>query len=205
MLQELSIRHFAIIDDLRITFEKGLTILSGETGAGKSIIINAVNLLLGSRASEKMIRTGADSAEVEAFFQVDPDSPVARSMESHGFSASDGLLIRRIVSRSDRHRVYINGRLSTMQVLKTLTQHMASISGQHAHQGLLNEDQQLLILDQAGGLLALRMEVQAAFQSLLPLIKEFHKLDDMKNRQQDQLALPRLSAAGNPGRAHHAG
>ncbi len=82
MLQELSIRQFAIIDDIRISFEEGLTILSGETGAGKSIIINAVNLLLGSRASEKMIRTGAETAEVEALFKVEPDSPVARGHEN---------------------------------------------------------------------------------------------------------------------------
>jgi DNA repair protein RecN (Recombination protein N) len=192
MLQELSIRQFAIIDDIRITFEDGLTILSGETGAGKSIIINAVNLILGSRASEKMVRTGADSAEVEALFRVEPDSPVAQSMETHGFSVSEGLLIRRIVSRSDRHRVYINDRLSTMQVLKTLTQHMASISGQHAHQGLLKEDQQLLILDQIGGLLPLRKKVHEAFHSLLPLIRQYHKLVKSKDRQQDQLDLLRF-------------
>ena len=172
MLQELSIRQFAIIDDIRIVFEDGLTILSGETGAGKSIIINAVNLLLGSRASEKMIRTGAANAEIEALFRVEPDSPVARSMEAHGFSVSEGLLIRRIISRSDRHRVYIKGRLSTMQVLKTLTQHMASISGQHAHQGLLREEQQLLILDQVGGLLPLRKKVHETFHRLLPAIQE---------------------------------
>ena len=192
MLQELSIRQFAIIDDIRISFEEGLTILSGETGAGKSIIINAVNLLLGSRASEKMIRTGAETAEVEALFRVEPDSPVAQSMKTHGFSVSDGLLIRRIVSRNDRHRVYINDRLSTMQVLKTLTQHMASISGQHAHQGLLREDQQLLILDQIGGLLPLREEVHEAFHSLLPLIRQYNKLIQLKDRQQDQLELLRF-------------
>jgi DNA repair protein RecN (Recombination protein N) len=192
MLQELSIRQFAIIDDIRISFEDGLTILSGETGAGKSIIINAVNLILGSRASEKMIRTGAKSAEVEALFRVEPDSSVAQSMETHGFSNSDGLLIRRIVSRSDRHRVYINGRLSTMQVLKTLTQHMASISGQHAHQGLLKEDQQLLILDQIGGLLPLRKEVHEAFHRLLPLIRQYHKFIQSKDRQREQLELLRF-------------
>ncbi len=99
MLQELSIRQFAIIDDIRIAFKGGFTILSGETGAGKSIIINAVNLLLGSRASEKMIRTGADAAEVEALFRVEPDSPVAQSLETHGFSVSDGLLIPFIYSK----------------------------------------------------------------------------------------------------------
>ena len=189
MLQELSIRQFAIIDDIRIFFEEGLTVLSGETGAGKSIIINAVNLLLGSRASEKMIRAGAETAEVEALFRVEPGSPVARSMETHGFSVSEGLLIRRIVSRNDRHRVYINDRLSTMQVLKSLTQHMASISGQHAHQGLLREDQQLLILDQIGGLLPLRKKVHEAFHRLLPSIQEYYKLIQQKERQQDQLEL----------------
>lgn len=192
MLQELSIRQFAIIDDIRIGFEDGLTILSGETGAGKSIIINAVNLLLGSRASEKMIRTGAETAEVAALFRMEPDSPVARSMETQGFSMSEGLLIRRIISRSDRHRVYINDRLSTMQVLKTLTQHMASISGQHAHQGLLREDQQLLILDQIGGLLPLRKKVHEAFHRLLPSIQEYHKLIQLKDRQQDHLELLRF-------------
>jgi DNA repair protein RecN (Recombination protein N) len=192
MLQELSIRQFAIIDDIRISFEDGLTILSGETGAGKSIIINAVNLLLGSRASEKMIRTGAASAEVEALFRVEPASPVAQSMENQGFSASEGLLIRRIISRSGRHRVYINDRLSTMSVLKTLTRHMASISGQHAHQGLLKEDQQLLILDQIGGLLPLRKKVHEAFHSLLPLIRQYHKLIQSKDRQQDQIQLLRF-------------
>ncbi len=192
MLQELSIRQFAIIDDIRIVFERGLTVLSGETGAGKSIIINAVNLLLGSRASEKMIRTGAETAEVEALFRVEPDSLVARSMAAHGFSVSEGLLIRRIISRSDRHRVYINDRLSTMQVLKSLTQHMASISGQHAHQGLLREDQQLLILDQIGGLLPLRKKVHESFHRLLPSIQEYQKLIERKDRQQDQLELLRF-------------
>ena len=192
MLQELSIRQFAIIDDIRISFEDGLTILSGETGAGKSIIINAVNLLLGSRASEKMIRTGADCAEVEALFRVDPTSPVAQSMQDQGFSAADGLLIRRIISRRERHRVYINDRLSTMGVLNTLTQHMASISGQHAHQGLLREDQQLLMLDQIGGLHPLRKQVYEVFHRLQPLIRQYHKLIQSKDRQEDQIQLLRF-------------
>ncbi|MDP7417225.1 MAG: AAA family ATPase, partial [Desulfobacterales bacterium] len=84
MLQELSIRNFAIIDDLHIHFSKGLTILTGETGAGKSIIIDAVNLLLGSRASSRLIRTGAETAELEALFEVVPKSNIAEIMESNG-------------------------------------------------------------------------------------------------------------------------
>jgi DNA repair protein RecN (Recombination protein N) len=189
MLHELSIRQFAIIDDIRITFQDGLTIMSGETGAGKSIIINAVNLLLGSRASEKMIRTGADTAEVEALFQVQADSSVAQAMQAHDFPASENLLIRRIISRNKRHRVYINDRLSTMQVLKTIVRHMASISGQHAHQGLLQEDQQLLILDQSGGLLPLRKKVNQAYHQLVELIRKYHQLQMRQSQQQEHLAL----------------
>jgi len=147
MLQELSIRNFAIIDDLHISFQEGLTILSGETGAGKSIIINAVNLLLGSRATAKLIRTGADSAELEAMFDISADSPAAKLMIENGYDPSEGLLIRRIISRSDRHKIFINGRLATMHILGSVTESLASISGQHAHQGLLNEDLHLAILD----------------------------------------------------------
>ena len=104
MLQELLIKNFAIIDDLNIRFEKGLTILSGETGAGKSIIINAVNLLLGSRASAAMIRDGYDIAELSACFDVPKGSTAAAIMDEHGFAAKDGLLVRRVIAKNDRFR-----------------------------------------------------------------------------------------------------
>ncbi|MBW2571755.1 MAG: AAA family ATPase [Deltaproteobacteria bacterium] len=84
MLREFSIRNFAIIDDLQISFSEGLAILSGETGAGKSIIINAVNLLLGSRATAKLIRTGYETAELEALFQIKKQSPIAKIMKDNG-------------------------------------------------------------------------------------------------------------------------
>ena len=191
MLQEISIRQFAIIDDIRISFQNGLTILSGETGAGKSIIINAVNLLLGSRASEKMIRTGAEAAEVEALFQVESDSPVAQAMQANGFAYSNDLMIRRIISRNSRHRIYINDRLSTMQVLKRIVQYMASISGQHAHQGLLQEDQQLFILDQSSGLLPVRKKVRQAYHQLTGLVQEYHQLKSRQSRQKEHMELLR--------------
>ncbi len=189
MLQELSIKNFAIIDDLRIRFPEGLTILSGETGAGKSIIINAVNLLLGSRASSSLIRTGAETAELEAFFHILSGSSAAGAMRDQGLDIEEGLLVRRLISRGERHRIYINGRLMTMQALKGITRHMASISGQHAHQGLLKEDLQLLILDQFGGLVPLREKVQATFFRLVPLLKELKALRQMKKNQADQIEL----------------
>ena len=189
MLQELTIRNFAIIDDLNISFPGNLTVLSGETGAGKSIILNAVNLLLGSRAKATLIRTGAEVAELEALFQIAPKSDVANIMEKHGYDASEGLLVRRLISKSDNNRIYINGRLSTMQILTSITENLASISGQHAHQGLLKEDQHLLILDQFGGLLSLREEVFQCFHEILPKIEKLRNLISTKEKQAEHIEL----------------
>jgi len=158
MLSELTIKNFAIIDDLTIRFNSGLTILSGETGAGKSIIVSAINLLLGSRATAKMIRTGAETAEIEALFLLSQNAEAVKILSSQGIDAADELLIRRIISHNDRHRIYINGRMATMQLLVQVTENLAAISGQHEHQQLLNESRHLLILDQAGDLLPLREE-----------------------------------------------
>jgi len=194
MLLELSIRNFAIIEDLTLRLGHGLTILSGETGAGKSIIINAFNLLLGARASATLIRGGAQSAEVEALFDVHPESSVAAAMRELGHDPTEGLLVRRLISNSDRHRIYINGRLATIQVLSDLTAPLAGISGQHAHQGLLREETHLTILDQFGGLYPLRSEYATAFETIMPLIR---KEQDLVNRQahlDEQLALLRFQA-----------
>ena len=192
MLQEISIRNFAIIEDLTVHFDPGMTILSGETGAGKSIIINAVNLLLGSRASAALIRTGADSAELEGLFHCAPDSLVAHTMTELGYDPEEGLLVRRIISRNDRHRIYINGRMATMQVLTTITSDLASISGQHAHQGLLKEDQHLDILDQYGDLLPLREKYQACYRRIVPLIQKEAELVRRQGVQTEQMELLRF-------------
>ena len=128
MLCELFIKNFAIIDDLRITLSEGLTILSGETGAGKSIIINAVNLILGSRAAVNLIRSGCEEAELEAYFKVVSGSKTDRVMKENGLDAKDGLLIRRIISNNNRHKIYINGRMATIQMLSNITENLAGIS-----------------------------------------------------------------------------
>ena len=194
MLRELSIKNFAIIDDLRINLDTGLTVMSGETGAGKSIIINAVNLLLGSRASSKLIRTGAETAELEAFFDIVPESPVARTMQAHGHEIEEGLIIRRLISRHDRHRVYLNGQLTTMQVLNTVSADLASISSQHAHQGLLKEDQHLDILDQYGGLRPKRAKIAARYAAMRPHHEQLEKLTQQQDRQNEQIELLRFQA-----------
>ena len=189
MLKELSIRNFAIIDDLHIDFSDGLTILSGETGAGKSIILNAVNLLLGSRASAELVRTGAESAELEALFQISSTSSVAQIMAANGYDPGEGLLIRRLISRSDSNRVYVNGRLATIGLLTAITENLASISGQHVHQGLLKEDQHLLILDQFGSLTAQRRKVTDGYHQILPLIDKLNNLNSTRQRQAEHRKL----------------
>ena len=189
MLKELSIRNFAIIDDLQIAFSRGLTIFSGETGAGKSIILNAVNLLLGSRASADLVRSGAESAELEALFEIADSSRVSQIMRAHAYEAAEGLLVRRIISRHDANRVYINGRIATIQLLNTITENLASISGQHAHQQLLKEEQHLFILDQFSGLVPLREAVSACFNKMIPQLKKLKELKAIKERQTEQIEL----------------
>ncbi len=189
MLEELFIRNFAIIDDLRIRFSDGLTILSGETGAGKSIIIQAVNLLLGARASSRMIRSGADCAEVEALFRIHPESGLARRLREDGREITDALIIRRIISESDRHRIYINDRPATIQALCDVAENLASISGQHAHQKLLKEENQLRILDEFAGLTDLRTQVGRYYHQLVPLFENLRKLCARQADQEKELEL----------------
>lgn len=188
MLLELSIKNFAIIEDLQISFKDGLTILSGETGAGKSVIINAVNLLLGARANSGLIRAGEETAEIEALFEISPKA--ADALSAQGYDASNQeLLARRIVSKTDRHRIYINGRMATMTLLNSITENLASISGQHAHQGLLKEDEHLLILDQFGALGPLRAQLSTSYHELLPLIDQLNQIKSLEVRQTERMEL----------------
>ncbi len=189
MLSELFIRNFAIIDDLHIRFENGLTILTGETGAGKSIVVQAFHLILGNRATAKMIRSGAETAELEALFHLSGDSDLARRIEAAGYDTSEGLLVKRVIVQNDRHRTYINGRPATIGALTSITENLANISGQFASQGLLREDQQLLALDQFGGLTALRREVGEGYREILPMIERLGRLEERRRLQAERREL----------------
>ncbi|MCG8637319.1 MAG: DNA repair protein RecN [Desulfobacterales bacterium] len=189
MLSALAIKNFAIIEDIRIEFNAGLSILTGETGAGKSIIIEAVNLLLGSRASADLVRTGKESAELEAFFEIDEDSHAARVMKDQGMEWEDGLIIRRVISSSGKSRVYINSRQSTLDLLKQVTVNLAGISSQHAHQGLLKEENHLDILDEFANTLDLRKEVATLHKKIQPLKKEIQALETRKEAAEKEQAL----------------
>lgn len=156
MLIDLSIRNFAIIDTLHVPFHQGLTVLTGETGAGKSIIVDAVNLVMGGRASTDLIRSGAEEATVEALFTVNEGSPLAIRLAEAGIECDGELLVKRIVSRSGRNRVFIGGSLSTLAMLADITRDLVNIYGQHESQTLLRTENHLKLLDGFGGLLPLR-------------------------------------------------
>ncbi len=189
MLSALAIKNFAIIEDLRIEFGRGLSVLTGETGAGKSIIIEAVNLLLGSRASADLVRTGKDAAELEAFFEIEDGCHAAKVLEEQGMDWEDGLIIRRIVSSSGKSRVYINSRQSTLDFLKQVTVNLAGISSQHAHQGLLKRENHLDILDEFAGTAVLRQEVTGLYQRILPMKKKIRELIAAKETAEKEQAL----------------
>jgi DNA repair protein RecN (Recombination protein N) len=195
MLKELFIKNFAIIDDLNIRFECGLTILSGETGAGKSIIINAVNLLLGSRVNARMIRDGYESAELSAYFDVAEESTASAIMAENGYDPNNGLLVRRIIAGNDRHRIYVNDRMATAQMLISITADLASISGQHAHQGLVREETHLAILDRFGGLSPRVRQVSDLHGKIVPLVQALQALKEKKKNQEKEMDLLRYQAA----------
>ena len=189
MLSELAIKNFAIIDDLRISFDDGLAVLTGETGAGKSIIIEAVNLLLGSRASADLIRAGSETAELEACFEINPESPQAGIMAEQDLDPSEGLMIRRVISTSGKHRIFINSRQSSIQLLKKITSGLAGISSQHAHQGLLQEENHLDILDRFCGILDEKEKTSRIYNELVPLVRERERLAENRDSAKEEAEL----------------
>ncbi len=169
MLRELRISNLAIIDTLNITFAEGLNILSGETGAGKSIIVGALGLLLGGRASADMIRSAEDEAVVEALFEGGGDDTLGQTLEGWGISADDHLVVRRLISRTGKSRAYINGGMATLQMLNQLGAELITISGQHEHQALLRVDRHVDMLDEFGNLLELRDSVAEGYRRLMKI------------------------------------
>jgi len=167
VLTELRIRNFAIIAEVGLEFAEGFTVLTGETGAGKSILVDAVDLLVGGRASADLIRAGAEEAEVSGVFSLAPGSPVARSLQEQDLiSAGEReLILRRILSRAGRNRVHVNGRPAPLNALQSLRGLLVDIHGQHEHQSLFRASVQLDLLDEFGGLADARADYTAAFQS----------------------------------------
>jgi DNA repair protein RecN (Recombination protein N) len=148
MLRELRIRNFAVIEAVTVSFGTGLNVLTGETGAGKSMLIDAILLVRGARAQTDVIRTDAETATVEAVFDLEPRGPVAGVLGEAGLALEDGqLVVRRELARSGRHRAFVNDSPVTVALLERLGDHLVEVHGQHEHQRLLEPARQLELLD----------------------------------------------------------
>lgn len=166
MLTELRIANFAIIDQLNLEFSRGFHVLTGETGAGKSIIIDAIALLVGGRADESLIRTGAEDAVLEAAIALPPEGPLAARLREEGLLGADDteLIVRRVLSRSGRHKLYLNGSLTPLRTLQSLAGTLIDIHGQHEQQSLLSAQSQLDALDAFGRLKEDRQQFERAYE-----------------------------------------
>jgi len=163
MLKQLRIQNFAIIDEVSIEFGKGLNIISGETGAGKSILMDALLLILGGRASSELIRKGSEEATVEALFELDDCPQTNALLEEHGLSQDEELIVRRIVHTNGKNRIFINGNMVNMATLQMITSKLVDLCSQHDQQLLAKPEEQLLWVDRHGSLGDLREKVHSLF------------------------------------------
>lgn len=180
MLEAITIYNFALISELVIEFEPGLNILTGETGAGKSIIIDALGMALGERASTEFLRTGASSGRIEAVFAIVPDSHLPDILDKHGISCADNrIILARELNASGRNYCRVNGHLVTTVQLKEIAQHLVDIHGQHQHQSLLHPGTHLSFLDAFGGpdQLALTYKVHSLYSRYNQLLTKLENHD----------------------------
>ncbi len=177
MLSELYIKNYALIEELTLQFSSKLTVLSGETGAGKSIIVGALGLILGEKARTSQIRTGADSCIVEGRFEIAHSHPVYAVLEEKGIDCNEGdaFVIRRIITRTGSSRSFINGLQVTVRDLHDMTALLVDIHGQHEHQSLLTVRNHLHLLDQYGRLQDDLAEYQQSYGNVIYLQEEIQK------------------------------
>lgn len=191
MLAELRIVNFALIEQLHIQFQQGFTVLTGETGAGKSLLIDAIALLVGGRGSAEQIRSGEDEAQLEASFHLPSAHPLLdhlRAKDVLGPHDHD-LLLKRILSRSGRHRVYVNGGLSSLRVLEELGGTLVDVHGQHEQQSLLAPAKQLDAVDAFGSAQPARAAYEAAYREWRELEQQ---LDDLRRAGAERTRLEDL-------------
>ncbi|MBD8070391.1 DNA repair protein RecN [Bacillus sp. PS06] len=193
MLAEISIKNFAIIESLSISFEKGLTVLSGETGAGKSIIIDAIHLLVGGRGSSEFVRYGEKRAEIEGLFLLDDEQhPCYRRATEFGIDISDGMIVlRRDIAMNGKSVCRINGKLVTIAILREIGRTLIDIHGQHEHQDLLFQEQHLTLLDQYGGEMIANAigEYISVFNKYNEVNKKIKKLSESEQEMAHRLDL----------------
>lgn len=192
MLLEISIKNFAIIEEISLNFEKGMTVLTGETGAGKSIIIDAMNMMLGSRATTDVIRHGAPKAEIEGLFAVESNRHLTALFEEQGLEWTDELIIRREILQNGRSVSRINGQMVNLSVLKAVGQHLVDIHGQHDQEELMRPQLHITMLDEFGD--AAFFQTKAAYRQTFEDYKRLRKqvVELQRNQQENKARIEML-------------
>lgn len=188
MLRELGIKNLAIVDDLRVRFEKGFNVLTGETGAGKSIIVDSLGLALGSRAHSDLIRSGEKEAVVQAYFEIEG----VNEFPDIGIDVSDGLILRRSISATGKSRAYINDTIVSLQSLAEAGKSLVDIHGQHEHQRLMSVDRHRLLVDSYGKLEDDRKKVGSLYKEVQALKKQETDLKQKAKERAHRIDLLRF-------------
>ena len=192
MLLEISIKNFAIIESISLNFEQGMTVLTGETGAGKSIIIDAMNMMLGARATTEVIRHGAPKAEIEGLFSIESNRALEEIFDEQGLELSDEIIIRREILQNGRSISRVNGQMVNLSVLRTIGQQLVDIHGQHDQEELMRPHRHIQMLDEFGdtSFFELKEAYQASFDNYRRMRKQV--LDIKKNQQEHKARIEML-------------
>lgn len=190
MLAELAIKNIAIIESVTVSFQKGFTVLTGETGAGKSIIIDSIHLLVGGRGSSDFVRHGADKAEIEGLFLIEGDHPAIAKCSEFGIEIEEGmLLLKRDIYPSGKSVCRVNGKLVTITILREIGRTLVDIHGQHDNQEMLDDKSHLRLLDEFGG-----KEIYPALNEYQSIYREYVKIkkDLASLNENEQMMAQRL-------------
>lgn len=192
MLLEISIKNFAIIEAISLNFEKGMTVLTGETGAGKSIIIDAMNMMLGARATTDVIRHGAPKAEIEGLFSIENNQALQGLFDEQGLLLGDEIIIRREILQNGRSVSRVNGQMVNLSVLRSIGQHLVDIHGQHDQEELMRPQRHIQMLDEFGD--AEFLELKQAYQTNFEAYRNMRKqlLDVKKNQEEHKTRIEML-------------
>jgi DNA repair protein RecN (Recombination protein N) len=192
MLSLIRIRNYAVVDEVELEFDQGMSVMTGETGAGKSILVDALGLALGDRADASAVRQGTDRAEISVLFDCDGDHPATAWLREQGLDQDDCCLIRRLISAEGRSRAFVNSHPVTLQDLRTLGDFLVNIHGQHAHQSLRSSSAQREILDFHGNHTALAESVAEKFAAWQTLERELERRKRGGEDREAQLELLRF-------------
>lgn len=189
MLSRLSVRHLAVVEDISLQFKAGMTSLTGETGAGKSMLVDALSLVLGDRADSNMVRYGAERAEIEAAFDIHDNQPLQTWLKEQELDDDAQCQLRRTISRDGRSKGYINGRQVPLNQLKQIGELSLDIHGQHAHQSLLRADTQRELVDIVAGNKALLKQLRQQYRDWQQHQQQLTDLQNQSAQSQARLEL----------------